>query len=564
MKTKNKMTRQLSQKRGMACVRSCVVCVVFLMVFLLLPPLRAETDKPTEKTSPAASDADPNAIASTPDGDSDVTELLSEDKKITREDEAKGAESPPPSPPSADPNAIPSTPHGATDVTELLAEDKKNIAKKASDERARLSDPNQIQKADPISVPVSDPNEAGQEPSPSADSNLLAGGTEGSRDVTELLAESKKMLPRMWVEDEVIMKLLTPYTKTKTYLHKEWKLDTAMEHVLIYQRATGGRRPREQAVYNFTWFGVWNFSKFIEEEDAGVIGFSFEERDNITDHSVKEFSQEVGTNYRTHGLNTNERSRTAVRQLWWRRTFLDKTLTATAGKIHHPSYYNRNAFAGNSKTAFLSNPFSRNPNRLTPQDGLGANITLIPNDDYYLSAGFGDAEASNKTSGFDTAGDGHLFTAAEIGLTPTIEGAGRGNYRFTFWQSNQADDEATDDNNEGSGFALSFDQELNKTVGLFARYGYTEPDVTNIRNFVSGGFVLRDAWGAEGDLFGVGLAWDEPSNGADKEVSMEVFQRIQFTSRVQITPSILLILDPSQSDKTDPVAVFGIRFRALF
>ncbi|MHC4468105.1 MAG: hypothetical protein ACYSUZ_01825 [Planctomycetota bacterium] len=64
-----------------------------------------------------------------------------------------------------------------------------------------------------------------QEPSPSADPNRLA-GTEGSRDVTELLAESKKMLPRAWFEDEVIMKLLTPYTIAKTYLHEEWALDT--------------------------------------------------------------------------------------------------------------------------------------------------------------------------------------------------------------------------------------------------------------------------------------------------------------------------------------------------
>jgi porin len=562
VKTKNKLTRQLSQKRDVAFAGSHVICVVFLMLFLVLPALAAQADRSEDKPLPEASDADPNAIASTPDGDSDVTELLSEDKKITREDEAKGAESPPPSSPSADPNAIPSTQHGGTDVTELLAEDKKNIAKKASDEQARLSDPNQIQKADPDAPPVSDVMEDVQEPSPSADPNRLA-GTEGSRDVTELLAESKKMLPRAWFEDEVIMKLLTPYTIAKTYLHEEWALDTAMEHVLIYQRATGGRRPREQAVYNFTYFGVWNLSKFTED-DIGVIGFSFEERDNITDHSVKEFSQGIGVNYRTHGLNTNERSRTALRQLWWRRTFLDKTLTATAGKLHHPSFYNRNAFAGNSRTSFLSNPFSRNPNRLTPQDGLGANVTLKPNDDYYLSAGFGDAEAENTTSGFDTVGDGHLFTAAEIGLTPTIDGAGRGNYRFTFWQTNQADDEAASTDNDGSGIALSFDQELNKTVGLFARYGYTEKDATDIKNFVSGGFVLRDAWGTEGDLFGVGLALDEPSNGEDSEVSMEVFQRIQFTSRVQITPSILLILDPSQSDKTDPVAVFGIRFRALF
>jgi carbohydrate-selective porin OprB len=506
-------------KQHLAFERPRFFCLVFSILFLTLPALGAQTDKPT---------------------------------------------APPLSTSDADPNAIPSTSGGDADVTELLAEDK-TIIKKASEEGAHISDPNQIQKTDPNSPPASDPNEVEKEPSPSADPNLLA-GAEGSRDVTELLAESKEVPPRMWVEDEVVMKLMAPYTKAKTYLHEEWELDTAMEHVLIYQRATGGRRPREQATYNFTWFGVWNFSKYMGKEDAGVIGFSFEERDNVTDHSVREFSQEVGTNYRTHGLNTNERSRTAVRQLWWRRTFLDKTVTATVGKLHHPSYYNRNSFAGNSRTYFLSNPFSRNPNRLTPQDGLGANVTIKPNDAYYFSVGLGDAEADNKTSGFDTIGDGHLFTAVEFGLTPTIEGTGRGNYRFTFWHTNQADGEATTDDrgDDGSGVALSFDQELNKTVGLFARYGYTEPQVTTIKNFVSGGFVLRDSWGFKDDLFGVGLSWDQPSDGKDDEVSMEVFQRFQFTSRVQITPSILVIFDSSQSDKTEPAAVFGIRFRALF
>ncbi|MFZ9033378.1 MAG: carbohydrate porin [Anaerohalosphaeraceae bacterium] len=563
MKTKNKLTRQLSQKRDVAFAGSHVICVVFLMLFLVLPALAAHAERSEDNPLPETSDAaDPEAVASGPDGDRDVTEPPSEDIEIAREDEEKGIESPSPSSPSADPNAIASIPEEGTDITELLAEDKQNIAQQASAEQARMSDPNQIQKADPNSLPVSDPNKSVQEPSPSADPNRLA-GTEGSRDVTELLAESKKMLPRAWFEDEVIMKLLTPYTIAKTYLHEEWSLDTAMEHVLIYQRATGGRRPREQAVYNFTYFGVWNISKFAKD-DIGVVGFSFEERDNITDHSVREFSQGIGVNYRTHGLNTDERSRTALRQLWWRRTLLDKSITVTAGKLHHSSYYNRNSFAGNSRTSFLSNPFARNPNRLTPQDGLGANVTLKPNDDYYFSAGFGDAEADNTTSGFDSAGDGHFFTAAEIGLTPTIEGAGEGNYRFTFWQTNQADDEAASTDNDGSGFALSFDQELNKTVGLFARYGYTEPQVTDIKNFVSGGFVLRDPEKIRGDRFGVGLSWDQPSNGADEEVSMEIFQRIQFTSRVQITPSLLIIFDPSQSEKTEPVAVFGIRFRALF
>jgi hypothetical protein len=45
------------------------VCLVFSMLVLILPVLGAQTDKATENPLPETSDADPNAIPSTPDGD---------------------------------------------------------------------------------------------------------------------------------------------------------------------------------------------------------------------------------------------------------------------------------------------------------------------------------------------------------------------------------------------------------------------------------------------------------------------------------------------------------------
>jgi carbohydrate-selective porin OprB len=353
--------------------------------------------------------------------------------------------------------------------------------------------------------------------------------------------------------------MLRPYTNARKHLHDEYRFDVAMEHVLVYQRATGGRRPREQSTYNFTFFGQWHISD-DPNIDQGIMGFSFEERDNVTNHGVADFSSEVGSSFQTHGLRTDERSRTALRQLWWRKRFADNKVTLTLGKIHHAAYYNRNRFAGNARTHFLSFPFSRNINRLTPEDGLGANVNIKVNDDFYVSTGFGDARANNKTSGFDTIEDGDLFTAVELGLTPTIEGAGKGNYRFTVWHT----DEETDVGNEGYGFALSFDQDLGEDFGVFTRYGYSEPEVTGIEHFASGGFIVRHPWGVEEDLLGVGISWDKTSDTEKDEFAVELFYRAQVTRHLQISPSILVVFDPVVSDKTEPVAVFGIRARALF
>lgn len=186
-------------------------------------------------------------------------------------------------------------------------------------------------------------------------------------------------------------------------------------------------------------------------------------------------------------------------------------------------------------------------------------MNIKVNDDSYISVGFGDVRADHKTSGFDTIEEGDLFKAAEFGLTPNISNLGKGNYRFTVWHIDK-----TDLVDKGYGFALSFDQELNEQLGLFARYGYTEPQVSKIENFVSGGFVIRDPWGIQGDLFGFGMSWHETSVTKEDEFALEVFHRVQATKLLQITPSILLIFDPVLSGKTNPVAVFGFRARMLF
>ena len=327
---------------------------------------------------------------------------------------------------------------------------------------------------------------------------------------------------------------------------------------MIYQRATGGRRPRHHAVNNSNYFGRWHPSSDTSDP-WGVVGFSFEERDNLTTESVRDFSDEVGSSFKTHGFNTSERNRTLLRQLWWRKKYADDKVTLTLGKLHQPSYYNRNAYAGNARTYFLSNAFSRNPNRLTPQDGLGANVKIKPNDDFYITAGFGDANADTRNSAFKTFGYGEIFSAVEFGFTPNIANLGRGNYRITGWHN-----DTSEESEGGFGLALSFDQEIGKNTGLFARYGYAEPETQIIQNYLAGGFVIRNPWQIEGGLLGAGLSWDSTSDTSRDEMALEIFYRAQATKLLQITPSLLLVFDATQSNKTDPVAVLGLRARVLY
>jgi len=295
----------------------------------------------------------------------------------------------------------------------------------------------------------------------------------------------------------------------------------------------------------------------MAQSGKGSVGFYFEHRNNITPARGGLFSTEVGSTFNTHDYAS--KNRTALRRLWWRQHFAHDKMAITVGKIHQGSYYNRNAFAGSTSKQFLSEPFATNPTRRFGGDGLGANLTITPSQDYYLSMGFGDANGKNNTSGFNSIDDAEFFKAFELGLTPTIEGWGRGNYRFTFWHTDE-----TEDHDDGLGFALSFDQELGKSLGVFLRYGYSDPDLNRIEHLLAVGFVIRNPAGMEGDLLGVGFTWDRGDSAVGDEYALEAFYRAQMSTHVQLSPSILLVFDPARSSKDNPVAVFGLRIRTLF
>ncbi|MBW1671442.1 MAG: carbohydrate porin [Deltaproteobacteria bacterium] len=361
-----------------------------------------------------------------------------------------------------------------------------------------------------------------------------------------------------WLEDKIVLKLLEPYTDAKKWLHDKTKLEIAMQQLLFCQSATGGRNPNDTAISNFTFFGQWHLvdHSFLGK---GSLGYYVERRDNLADATVTDFSDEVGAAWGSNDFGISTRDRTALRQLWWEQRMFEEKLALTVGKLHTENYYDRNSFAGSGSTKFVSQPFAINPARLFPSDALGLNVAVYPGNNYYLTFGFHDANGKTTTSGFNSIDKSELFKAFLLALTPVFDGLGRGNYRFTFWHTDE-----TDDHDDGLGFLISFDQELGKSLGVFLKYGYSEPKLNKIEHLISTGFVIRNPWKMQGDLMGAGFSWDSPGNGARDEYAIEMFYRVQLTTHVQLTPSVVFIFNPYKKENSGALAVFGLRCRALF
>lgn len=129
-----------------------------------------------------------------------------------------------------------------------------------------------------------------------------------SESVDELLDEEDRLeRVEAWLPEPP--DFIRSYFEFKQWLAAETGLDVGMQNVTIYQRATGGRRPRDAAINNFSLFGDWH--PFAARGVAGEVGFSFERRDTLSNATVREFSDAVGAGYRTNDLSIGTRDRTA-------------------------------------------------------------------------------------------------------------------------------------------------------------------------------------------------------------------------------------------------------------
>src|SRR5262249_51612114 len=143
-----------------------------------------------------------------------------------------------------------------------------------------------------------------------------------------------------------------------------------------------------------------------------------------------------------------------------------------------------------------------------PGSGMGAAFSVRPVDWFYVSAGATNAYAQTTQIDITTLFDEwRFFEWAEIGLTPQIEGLGEGRYRGSLWHmdSRELTSQPAD-----SGISFIVDQEVGKNISLFARYGYADGTLTNVRQIAEGGGAWQGLFGSSSDLTGLAFAWAQP------------------------------------------------------
>lgn len=270
----------------------------------------------------------------------------------------------------------------------------------------------------------------------------------------------------------------------------------------------------------------------------------------------------------------------AVTEFWYEHYFKSLPVTFTFGKIDPTAYIDTNAYANDECTQFLGHTFRNSPTLTFPDDNsAGVRLLVEP-------AEFVDFEllAMDANDDWEDVFD-NLFIAGQVNIKPNLCDR-PGNYRAYVWLNDKEFvkwDDPVQNEEANYGFGISIDQEITDVVGVFARYGWQNPDV-----YAEGEeFSLEHAWSAgvefsgslwkrENDTFGVAVGQIFPSDeykdagdnlNADSEEHLELYYSFVLNEYLTITPDLQVIWDPYGNDiesGDDTVFVGGLRAQLYF
>lgn len=327
-------------------------------------------------------------------------------------------------------------------------------------------------------------------------------------------------------------------------------------YTMLFQQSIGPNATNASAG-DFDLTGRWTFLG-RGTKDVGSIYVAGEYRHRIGDIPPSALGPELGTLLgTTNGFSDRG---WAVKDAYYAQRLFDDHVRFGFGRVDPENLVGAHDLQS-ANTSFLNKAFSTNPTIAFPGSGFGAAATVRPVDWFYLSGGATNAYGNTTQITIDDLDEWRFFKFAEIGFTPSIEGVGIGKYRVSLWH---LDSRALTGQPGDGGVSFIADQKIGEDLSLFARYGYSDADLTNVRHSVQVGGAYEGLFGSTSDLTGLAFAWSQPKAALRDEQVVEVFHRAQLTGRVQFTVGMQLIMQPSNAPDLDELGIFSARLRVTF
>ena len=354
-----------------------------------------------------------------------------------------------------------------------------------------------------------------------------------------------------------IDRLLEPLANARDNLNDAGGPNFLGLYAPIWQTGTQRGDDDNMISQSFNLYGEWELLR-IPRNEGTLYLFYLHESESLGTTAGK-FAEAIGTTILPNddvGDATN-----ALAHFGWTQKLFDGRLELSVGQLAVKLMLDQNDYAGWDRTSFMAGPLSGNLVRNFPIAALGIDTTIHLFDELQVSLLVADADGYPFYSDFKSFGRQFVYVPGIV-CTPEIPGLGKGRYEVNFSHIERTERFAP--GQSSSVWLFSFQQEFSDDLAAFLRFGTGDGRRTEVQQSLAAGVVFTQFCGYDNDWFGVGMIWNDPTDGNRRDdYGMEAFWRLQLTEKIQFTPDVQLYFDPSERSTTDLEAAFGLRI-AIF
>jgi len=342
-------------------------------------------------------------------------------------------------------------------------------------------------------------------------------------------------------------------------LYEKTGLRIGVANTMLFLQPMGGQSSRYGAAGDLDLMSSWTLIG-RGTEDTGRLVFTGEYRYQIGAQPPSLVGGQVGTLVAPTGT-FNDRG-WVIRDAYWIQRLFGGKIRILFGRADISDYMGSH-WLQNVNNSFINRNFSANAAIPFPGHGPMLGISIRPTKEFYVTAGainaYSDTTLPEISSVFE---EWDLFTMAEVGYTPTFQGLGEGRYAFAMWHMDAC---SRDNLPSDYGFTFIADQNLTPNLQAFARYSYSEGNLTNIQNSAQIGLGYSGIFGRTNDLTGAAFAMTFPErNSTRNESVIEIFHRFQVAANSQFSVGLQAIITPGNAAEYEPAGMFYMRLRSSF
>ncbi|HMO64904.1 MAG TPA: carbohydrate porin [Verrucomicrobiota bacterium] len=330
-------------------------------------------------------------------------------------------------------------------------------------------------------------------------------------------------------------------------------------YTMVFQQATEGDGDLYGGSGDLDLMASWTFLG-RGSENTGRLVAGTEYRHRIGSQPASALFRETGA-LLSHTGGFNDRY-WAVRDVYWAQRLFDGQLRFLIGRGAASEFPGSQSPRGIN--AFFSNRhFSANNTAPYPDFTMMTGVSVRPRGDlFYATVGAANAYGNATHNNLDTLEEGEFFGELEVGITPEIPGLGRSRFALAPWYMPAR---TLDGTPEDWGLAFIAEQRFGDHLRAFARYGWADEALTNIRHSFQVGGGWDRPFGTRNDLLGVAFGWaDGKAETSRDEKVVEFFYRWQVTRHSQLTGGFQAVFDPGNSSTRDSLGVVTGRWRVAF